>query len=339
MRLLSAVFSSHALPSSDNGAGSNASNGAQDGRKPWPSARPSLEPRRWLSRSRSSPHATALRRRTREAWGCRPSATTRGNYGCLSTCPGLADRGAGARGRSSTTTSPRLRPRVRQRRPQAQAPSVRSVAKHSMRSPRAGSDHELAQDHKQNQHMTLHAPELHAVSAELQGSPDGANAQASAGSARGEPTLLRWMGEGPGGMHHDTLLRPRVAQGRRRHREDRRAPVLHEGRLLGVRDAGGMRPSLVVVTAPGCTRPRHRSGLALAGARARAHGAAALVVPLEGGLVLPQRAHDAGGEVVLAVGAAGIAARDQEERGRLIDHDAARYASFPRRRSDLRSRA
>ena len=69
----------------------------------------------------------------------------------------------------------------------------------------AGSD-ELAQDHKQNQHMTLHAPELHAVSAELQGSPDGASAGPLQDQLAG--SLLRWMGEGAGGMHHDTLLRP-----------------------------------------------------------------------------------------------------------------------------------
>ena len=69
----------------------------------------------------------------------------------------------------------------------------------------AGSD-ELAQDHKQNQHMTAHAPELHASSAEVQGSPDGASAGPLQDQIAG--SLLRWMGEGPGGMHHDTLLRP-----------------------------------------------------------------------------------------------------------------------------------
>ncbi|HEY3820752.1 MAG TPA: CAP domain-containing protein [Polyangiaceae bacterium] len=68
----------------------------------------------------------------------------------------------------------------------------------------AGSD-ELAQDHEQNEHMTLHAQELHAASAEVQGAPDGA----STGSLQDQlaASLLRWTGEGAGGMHHDTLLR------------------------------------------------------------------------------------------------------------------------------------
>jgi uncharacterized protein YkwD len=68
----------------------------------------------------------------------------------------------------------------------------------------AGSD-ELAQDHKQNQHMAAHAQELHAASAEVQGSPDGAGAGLLQDQIAG--SLLRWMGEGPGGMHHDTMLR------------------------------------------------------------------------------------------------------------------------------------
>jgi uncharacterized protein YkwD len=68
----------------------------------------------------------------------------------------------------------------------------------------AGSD-ELAQDHKQNQHMTVHAQELHATSAELQGSPDGASAGTLQDQIAG--SLLRWMGEGAGGQHHDVLLR------------------------------------------------------------------------------------------------------------------------------------
>jgi uncharacterized protein YkwD len=69
----------------------------------------------------------------------------------------------------------------------------------------AGSE-ELGQDHKQNQHMALHAQELHAVSTELQGSPDGSGAGILQDQIA--ESLLRWMGEGRGGMHHDTLLRP-----------------------------------------------------------------------------------------------------------------------------------
>jgi uncharacterized protein YkwD len=68
----------------------------------------------------------------------------------------------------------------------------------------AGSD-ALSTDHKQNQHMTEHARELHGASAELQGSPDGA--RPGARQDRIAEILLAWMAEGKGGMHHDTLLR------------------------------------------------------------------------------------------------------------------------------------
>jgi hypothetical protein len=69
----------------------------------------------------------------------------------------------------------------------------------------AGSE-ELAQDHRQNQHMTDHAVELHASSGEVQGSPDGSRS----GPLQDQiaEILLRMMGEGPGGMHHDVMLRP-----------------------------------------------------------------------------------------------------------------------------------
>jgi hypothetical protein len=53
--------------------------------------------------------------------------------------------------------------------------------------------------------MASHAQELHAASAEAQGSPDGASAGLLQDQIAG--SLLRWMGEGPGGMHHDTMLR------------------------------------------------------------------------------------------------------------------------------------
>jgi hypothetical protein len=65
---------------------------------------------------------------------------------------------------------------------------------------------ELARDHRPFQHMVEHARELHGVSAEVQGSPDGSRA----GSLQDQiaEMLLRFMREGPGGMHHDVLLRP-----------------------------------------------------------------------------------------------------------------------------------
>jgi uncharacterized protein YkwD len=69
----------------------------------------------------------------------------------------------------------------------------------------AGSE-ELAQDHRLGQHMAEHAQELHASSAEVQGSPDGE----APGPLQDQlaQILLRMMGEGAGGMHHDVLLRP-----------------------------------------------------------------------------------------------------------------------------------
>jgi uncharacterized protein YkwD len=70
---------------------------------------------------------------------------------------------------------------------------------------RAGSD-ELAQDHLPNRHLLDHARELQARSAEVQGSPEGARPGPL--QERIADYLLRWMGEGPGGMHHDTMLHP-----------------------------------------------------------------------------------------------------------------------------------
>ncbi len=69
----------------------------------------------------------------------------------------------------------------------------------------AGSE-ELAQDHRQNQHMMDHAGDLAGKSTELQGSPEGI----SPGPLEDQlgATLVGWVGEGPGGMHHDALLRP-----------------------------------------------------------------------------------------------------------------------------------
>jgi uncharacterized protein YkwD len=65
---------------------------------------------------------------------------------------------------------------------------------------------ELSQDHRQNQHMIDHARDLRARSTEVQGSPDGS----PPGPLQDQigDVLVRWMGEGPGGMHHDAILRP-----------------------------------------------------------------------------------------------------------------------------------
>jgi uncharacterized protein YkwD len=65
---------------------------------------------------------------------------------------------------------------------------------------------ELSLDHRPNRHMSEHVGDLHAVSAEVQGLPDGSGPGPL--QDRIAEILLRWMNEGPGGADHDTLLRP-----------------------------------------------------------------------------------------------------------------------------------
>jgi len=65
---------------------------------------------------------------------------------------------------------------------------------------------ELAQDHRQNQHIIEHAKDLGGRSTELQASPDGITPgplQDQIGS-----TLVHWIAEGTGGMHHDAIVNP-----------------------------------------------------------------------------------------------------------------------------------
>jgi uncharacterized protein YkwD len=69
----------------------------------------------------------------------------------------------------------------------------------------AGSD-ELSRDHRPNQHMVEHAHDLLARSAEVQGSPDGSGSGVLQDQIAA--VLLHSTGEGPGGMHHDVMLRP-----------------------------------------------------------------------------------------------------------------------------------
>ncbi len=83
------------------------------------------------------------------------------------------------------------------------APLVRDPALDAFA--QAGSD-ELAGDHRSNQHMVDHARELAAASGEIQGSPDGSR-PGPLQDQIGE-VLLHFTGEGPGGVHHDTMLRP-----------------------------------------------------------------------------------------------------------------------------------
>jgi len=65
---------------------------------------------------------------------------------------------------------------------------------------------ELARDPRPNRPMPEHAADLHAVSGEVQGSPNGSRPIAL--QDRIAEILVRWMSEGPGGADHDTLLRP-----------------------------------------------------------------------------------------------------------------------------------
>jgi hypothetical protein len=69
----------------------------------------------------------------------------------------------------------------------------------------AGSE-QLAQDHRPNRHITEHGQELHAGSAEDQGSPDGSRPAPLQDQIA--EILLGMMAEGQGGMHHDVMLRP-----------------------------------------------------------------------------------------------------------------------------------
>jgi len=67
----------------------------------------------------------------------------------------------------------------------------------------AGSD-ELVQDHRPNQHMIQHSGEIHTSSSEVQGSPDGTPPGVLQDQIA--DVLVRSMGEGPGGVHHDAML-------------------------------------------------------------------------------------------------------------------------------------
>jgi len=68
----------------------------------------------------------------------------------------------------------------------------------------AGSE-QLAIDHRQGAHWAEHAPELKVRTGEVQGSPDGV----AAGTLEDQlaSVMLGMTNEGPGGMHHDVLLR------------------------------------------------------------------------------------------------------------------------------------
>jgi uncharacterized protein YkwD len=64
---------------------------------------------------------------------------------------------------------------------------------------------ELAQDHRQNEHMSAHGQDLRRAAGEIQGAPDGSPAGLI--QDRLAELLLRVTAEGPDGMHRATLLR------------------------------------------------------------------------------------------------------------------------------------
>jgi uncharacterized protein YkwD len=69
----------------------------------------------------------------------------------------------------------------------------------------AGSE-ELAQDHRQNEHMSGHGHDLRGAAGEIQGAPYGSPAGPL--QDRLAELLLHVTAEGPDGMHRATLLRP-----------------------------------------------------------------------------------------------------------------------------------
>jgi uncharacterized protein YkwD len=133
-----------------------------------------------------------------------PSCDNEGQYGCLSVAPSPASGDAPEAEMSDDDARDYVLGYLNGvRKLNDDGPLVRDPALDAFA--QAGSD-ELAQDHRSNQHMADHARELSAASGEIQGSPDGSH-PGPLQDRIGE-VLLRFTGEGPGGMHHDTMLRP-----------------------------------------------------------------------------------------------------------------------------------
>ncbi len=133
-----------------------------------------------------------------------PSCDNESQYGCLSVTPSPSSGDAPVAEMSDDDAREYVLGYLNGvRKLNEDGPLVRDQALDAFA--QAGSD-ELAQDHRANQHMADHARELSVASAEIQGAPDGsrpAPLQDQIGAI-----LLRFTGEGPGGMHHDTMLRP-----------------------------------------------------------------------------------------------------------------------------------
>jgi uncharacterized protein YkwD len=133
-----------------------------------------------------------------------PGCDNEGQYGCLSVSPSPSSGDAPEAEMSDDDAREYVLGYVNGvRKLNEDGPLVRDQALDAFA--QAGSD-ELAQDHRPNQHMADHVRELSAASAEIQGSPNGSGPgplQDPVGAI-----LLHFTGEGAGGVHHDTMLRP-----------------------------------------------------------------------------------------------------------------------------------
>jgi uncharacterized protein YkwD len=136
--------------------------------------------------------------------GVSPSCDNEGQYACVSARPSGSPPSTAAQEMTSADARDYVLGYVNGVRKLNGVPAVeRAVALDDFA--QDGSE-ELAQDHRPGQHWTEHAPELGTRSAEVQGAPAGE----APGTLQDQlaAVLLQITGEGPGGMHHDVLLRP-----------------------------------------------------------------------------------------------------------------------------------
>jgi uncharacterized protein YkwD len=138
--------------------------------------------------------------------GISPACDNEGQYACVSVTPGSAQPPADAPEHDMTEDEARdyvLGYINGVRKLNAVPPVVRDG---TLDAYAQAASEQLAHDRRVGQHLAEHAQELGARSGEVQGSPDGS----PPGTLQDQiaEILLRMMGEGAGGIHHDTLLRP-----------------------------------------------------------------------------------------------------------------------------------
>jgi uncharacterized protein YkwD len=136
--------------------------------------------------------------------GVSPSCDNEGQYACVSARPSGSPPSTPAQEMTSADARDYVLGYVNGvRKLNGVPPLERAVALDDFA--QAGSE-ELAQDHRPGKHWTDHAQELGTRSAEVQGAPAGE----APGTLQDQlaAVLLQMTGEGPGGMHHDVLLRP-----------------------------------------------------------------------------------------------------------------------------------